>query len=298
LRPLARGLHFLEPEELTAYAFITLLRNNILYPINLRMGTFRGGMTEVMIKPIARYITRRGGILRTSSPLKAIHADNHRVSSFELENGERLTGDVFVSALPLEVFKTKIPQNWQNRTYFQNINRIETVPATAVQLWFDKRFVQREEFVLLAGTPMIVFQDESHITFPSKGSRISCQITDRATDDYSDQQYIDLAMQEVERYLPSSWQANLIKAVVVRHQAFAIKPGTQALRPSQATPIPNFALAGDYTDQDWFTTMEGATRSGEKAAQSLIRRKRPTNRVAIPTVRAVEQVARIASQRR
>lgn len=33
-------------------------------------------------------------------------------------------------------------------------------------------------------------------------------------------------------------------------------------RPDQATPVPNFFLAGSYTKQDYIDSMEGATLSG------------------------------------
>jgi zeta-carotene desaturase len=40
-------------------------------------------------------------------------------------------------------------------------------------------------------------------------------------------------------------------------------------RPSQATPIANFFLAGSYTQQDYIDSMEGATLSGRQAAEAI-----------------------------
>ncbi len=273
-RPLSRGLAFLEPEELSAYVLLTLTMHGITNPWNIRAGTFRGGMTEVMIRPIARWLEARGAVLRTSSPVKAIHYEGTnpgRISGFELQNGELLTGNVYVSAMPLEVFKPMIPAPLQELAYFNRIRQIETVPAISTQLWFDRTFIQRNEFIYLTNSPFVVFQDESRLTFPHSGSRISGQITARYTDNYTDEEYIQLTLNELHRYLPASRSANLQKSVVVRHQAFAMKPGTQRLRPEQISPVPNFFLAGDYTKQDWFTTMEGATRSGELAASYIVR---------------------------
>lgn len=277
-RPIARGLAFAEPEELSAYVLLTLLTHGITNPWNLRTGTFRGGMTDVMITPLANWLETNGATLHINAPLKAIHYDEGegetnlgRIKGFELENGQMLTGDVYVSALPLEVFKHKLPQPLQSLPYFKNILELETVPATSVQLWFDRTFVKRDEFIFLSGSPLVVFQDESRLVFPHNGSRISGQITDRSTDGYSDQEYIDLALHELYRYIPASVEAQLQKSVVVRHQAILIKPGAQARRPDQTSPIQNFFLAGDYTKQNWFTTMEGATRSGEKAAAGVLR---------------------------
>ena len=47
-------------------------------------------------------------------------------------------------------------------------------------------------------------------------------------------------------------------------------PGSDPFRPSQATPVPNLFLAGDYTRQDYMASMEGAVRSGQRAAQAVL----------------------------
>lgn len=48
------------------------------------------------------------------------------------------------------------------------------------------------------------------------------------------------------------------------------KPGQDKFRPGQATPIPNFFMAGSYTYQDYLDSMEGATRSGLMVANEII----------------------------
>lgn len=271
LRPLSRGLAFCEPEELSAYVLLTLLQHGLFNPFNIRAGSFRGGMTEVMINPLARWLENRGAILRTGAKVRAIHYREGQITGFELEGGEVLAGDVYIAALPLEAIKPLIPGPLQGLTYFRHLQELETVPATSVQLWFDRQFTQRNEFIYLSGSPLVVFQDESRLTFPAAASRISAQVTARYTDNYSDAQLVDVTLEELNRYLPASVGANLTKSVVVRHQAIAIKPGVHAKRPPQASPVSNFLLAGDYTRQNWFTTMEGATRSGEMAARAILR---------------------------
>ncbi len=58
---------------------------------------------------------------------------------------------------------------------------------------------------------------------------------------------------------------------VVRHphDFYALRPGSEALRPTQATPVPGLTLAGDYTKQPWVASMEGAVVSGERAAVAV-----------------------------
>ena len=49
-------------------------------------------------------------------------------------------------------------------------------------------------------------------------------------------------------------------------------PGMDKFRPSQATPVPNFFLAGSYTFQDYIDSMEGATKSGILCAEEILSR--------------------------
>ena len=39
----------------------------------------------------------------------------------------------------------------------------------------------------------------------------------------------------------------------------------------QATPLPNFFLAGSYTKQDYIDSMEGATLSGRQCAAEILK---------------------------
>ena len=47
-------------------------------------------------------------------------------------------------------------------------------------------------------------------------------------------------------------------------------PGMDPYRPNQQTPVPNFFLAGCYTQQDYIDSMEGATISGKQAAKMIL----------------------------
>jgi len=60
-----------------------------------------------------------------------------------------------------------------------------------------------------------------------------------------------------------------------RHATFNPTPGTAALRPPTATAAPGLVLAGAYTATGWPATMEGAVRSGDAAADVLLRVSTP-----------------------
>jgi squalene-associated FAD-dependent desaturase len=58
------------------------------------------------------------------------------------------------------------------------------------------------------------------------------------------------------------------KVIAEKRATFACSPDLE--RPGQATPLPNFYLAGDYTAGDYPATLESAVRSGVKCAQLIL----------------------------
>jgi uncharacterized protein with NAD-binding domain and iron-sulfur cluster len=77
---------------------------------------------------------------------------------------------------------------------------------------------------------------------------------------------------ELEAVWPAARQARLLHGRVVAQPAavFSVQPGVDRFRPPQRTPVPNLALAGDWTATGWPATMESAVRSGRRAVAALL----------------------------
>ena len=77
---------------------------------------------------------------------------------------------------------------------------------------------------------------------------------------------------ELAEIWPAAREAKLLRWwVVTEHGAtFAVRPGVEALRPPQRTPVDGLFLAGDWTATGWPATMEGAVRSGYLAAEGIL----------------------------
>jgi zeta-carotene desaturase len=59
--------------------------------------------------------------------------------------------------------------------------------------------------------------------------------------------------------------------VKIQQSLYVEAPGMDPWRPDQATPVPNFFLAGSYTKQDYIDSMEGATLSGRQCAAEIVK---------------------------
>merc|ERR1712151_28177 len=90
----------------------------------------------------------------------------------------------------------------------------------------------------------------------------------------SNEQLVEDCIAQLNKLFPSSKKLNCTWSSVVKlgQSLYREKVGQDKYRPTQATPIPNFFLAGSYTYQDYLDSMEGATRSGLMVADEIIAR--------------------------
>jgi 15-cis-phytoene desaturase len=92
-----------------------------------------------------------------------------------------------------------------------------------------------------------------------------------------DEEIVAATMEELKRLFPQHFTgdvpAQLRKSIVVKtpRSVYKTVPGCQQLRPDQASPIPNFFLAGCFTMQRYLASMEGAVLSGKQCAAAIDR---------------------------
>ncbi|HWD78745.1 MAG TPA: hydroxysqualene dehydroxylase HpnE [Kribbella sp.] len=82
----------------------------------------------------------------------------------------------------------------------------------------------------------------------------------------------ELLVPALRQLLPAAADARVKEFFVTRerHATFRPAPGTGRLRPAAATNFAGLHLAGAWTATGWPATMEGAVRSGEAAAASVL----------------------------
>jgi len=146
------------------------------------------------------------------------------------------------------------------------MGKFEHVPITGVHLWFDRPITDLPHASLLDRTMQWMFRRGD--------SYVQCVVSaSRDLIDQSREQIIETAVRELREFFPEAEKATLERAHVVKEAraTFSVTPGLEAVRP-QATPAQeNLYLAGDWTDSGWPATMEGAVRSGYRAAEAVAR---------------------------
>jgi 15-cis-phytoene desaturase len=149
--------------------------------------------------------------------------------------------------------------------------RLETLSAATIQFELDSPVFETDH-TNFSPTCACCFAEQSHTTFEQLPGRLSVIL-------FPPEEFISMPAEAVaERVfgdmkqigLPLREKMRRYRIVHHPHDFNAMKPGSEALRPLQYTPIPGLFLAVDYTKQPYVASMEGATISGKRAAAAIL----------------------------
>ena len=156
------------------------------------------------------------------------------------------------------------------------LSRFESSPITGIHLWFDREITELPHAALLDRTIQWMFQKSK--LQPERegraeaGSYLELVVSSsKSLVELGRQEIIDLAMRELAEFFPTVSSAKLVKATVIKEMnaGYSALPGADSYRPDCRSPWPRLFLAGDWTATSWPATMEGAVRSGYKAAEAI-----------------------------
>lgn len=241
------------------------------------LGMARVGLSSLTGEPARRFIESRGGTMRLGKTVRSLTFDNGRVAGANLSDGEVVTGDLFVSALPYADIARIVPDGDGGRPFFARIAGLTSSPIIGIHIWYDRPVMEQEFAAFLDSPVQWVFNRTRIQGVDPDGGQYLCISVSGAWDyvDRPKEELRELFTAEMARLFPKAAEARIERSLVVKQPqaTFRPLPGASALRPTQVTPIPNLFLAGDFTDTGWPSTMEGAVRSGVLAARALASRQ-------------------------
>jgi zeta-carotene desaturase len=222
------------------------------------------------------YIDHRGGRVRLRTSVDSITPEQACVTLQTGATAERF--DYVILAVPHQGIGNLLPaQNGAGKlstSLRSQIENLQSSPITGIHLWFDREITELPHAVLLDRTIQWMFQKsklQPRLQSPDQqGSYLELVVSSsKSLVEMGRQQIIDLALTELPDFFPAVKSARLLKATVVKevHATYSALPGSDAYRPDSRLQWPRVFLAGDWTATGWPATMEGAVRSGYKAAE-------------------------------
>ncbi|MEM8545148.1 MAG: 9,9'-di-cis-zeta-carotene desaturase [Cyanobacteria bacterium P01_H01_bin.119] len=298
--PIAYALGFIDTENISARCMLTIFQ---LFAVKSEASVLRmleGSPDTYLHGPLVKYLEDRGVRIHTRRGAREIlfegEGEQAKVTGIAIANGntiETVTADAYVCACDVPGIKRLIPVAWRQMPLFDNIYRLDAVPVATVQLRFDGWVTElydpeaRQQLDHAAGMDNLLYTPDADfscfadlaLTSPGdyyrEGQGSLLQLVLTPGDPFIKQSNEAIAhhvLKQVHDLFPSSRQLNMTWYSVVKlaQSLYREGPGMDPYRPTQATPVENFFLAGSYTQQDYIDSMEGATLSGKQAGQAIL----------------------------
>jgi zeta-carotene desaturase len=304
---IAFALGFLDCDSISARCMLTIF---MLFAIRTEASVLRmldGSPQTGLHDPIIKYLEDRNVKINLSTPCRDIVHDIDektglptRVRGLKVGAKEEFREfDTVICACDVPGIKKVLPESFRKFNQFDSIYNLDTVPIATVQLRFDGWVTEMQDEARMmdisgdqsdgraAGIDNLLYSVDAEfscfadlaLTSPGEyykhgeGSLIQAVFDERAFG-RSNEQLVQDCIKQLNNLFPSSRKLKCTWSSVVKlgQSLYREKPGQDQFRPKQATPIPNFFLAGSYTYQDYLDSMEGATRSGLMVADEIIAR--------------------------
>lgn len=254
------------PEEASAQVFVNVLRDalagsredsDLLLP--------RTDLSALFPERAAKYVEQRGGAVRIASPVNDLRRTprgyavtaggqreefSHVVCAVSPHLMPRLTADIPelapAAALVLRLGHKPIHSVFLQYPAPVRLPQPMTGFAGGVSQWvFDRERLCGQTGLL----GVVISAGGGHEGLPQ--AELAARVH-----------------RELKDAFPSLPEPQWHQIIAEKRATFACTPGLE--RPGCATPLPDFFIAGDYTDSDYPATLEAAVRSGVQCARLIL----------------------------
>jgi squalene-associated FAD-dependent desaturase len=209
-------------------------------------------LASAFIDPAIEYLESRGCKLQLAQRLRKITFGDRRIRSLSLTQTEQNIGteDMIILATPPWIARELVPDITAPTEFRAILNaHFSTTPPHDA----------RQIIGIIGGTAEWAFAFEDRVS-------VTVSNADRLMGE-TRENLISVLWRDVAKALNLAGDAPLCQIVKERRATFAATPEQVRLRPKAQTRWRNLLLAGDWTDTGLPATIEGAIRSGRKAAE-------------------------------
>jgi squalene-associated FAD-dependent desaturase len=208
-------------------------------------------LAAAFVEPAVAYLAHRDGRLRLGRRLRAIETDGARVVGLAFSDGMARLGpkDQVVLATPPGVASQLVPGLVAPDAFQAIVNGHFRTPGPAGVPLITGVLGATVEWIFC-------FDDRISVTVSAAD-----RLVGMPREALAEKLWADVARVLATPTALPPWQI-----VTEKRATFRATPDQQARRPGAATPLTNLSLAGDWTDTGLPATIEGALRSGFRAA--------------------------------
>ena len=258
-------------EDVGASYLWKVFKDGFLRPHGADLGFFTRPLSRIFAAVIP-FLRARGGTVRLKAPVARILVEGEGVSGVALADGEHLSADWIIAAVPPRNLLSLLPDPISEYEPLSLLRRLRFSPIVNLHLWFD-RPVMEEPFFVAVDSPIQVVFDVSRIQ--EKDGPVHVVVSQSAASEWiplPPRVIQERSMSTLRKLVPKIEKARLVHALTIKRPfaTFLPSPESGSLRPTPETPLRRLLLAGDFAATGWPATLEGAIRSGRAAAERIL----------------------------
>ena len=228
----------------------------------------RANLGNILPDPARRYIHQQGGVVKLRHRVTRLLIGSDKITGVELSNGTIMeTEHVILAVPPLICKKLLEPHQTMNRIS-EKLARLDHAPICTVYIQYPPVTRLSLPMIGLIGTTAQWIFDRG---FYNRPGLMAVVISSNGPHMQMDNDALcKRVISEISGVFPA-WP-DPVESYVVREKmaTFLCRTNINTIRPATVTPVSGCLLAGDFTATDYPATLEGAVRSGVKAAQLII----------------------------
>jgi squalene-associated FAD-dependent desaturase len=215
------------------------------------------GLSSAFVEPARKYLEEHGGSVLLDRRLRALEIDGSRVGGLDFGESKIVLApeDAVILALPARGSQMLLPEISAPTEFNAIVNahfRVAPPPGTPLMLGVLNGLVEW----------LFAFPDRLSVTISGADRLIDVSRESLAAD-------IWVEVAKIAGLGPEMPPWQIVKE---RRATFSATPEQDSKRPVAATRWSNLVLAGDWTQTGLPATLEGAVRSGNKAAELVAAR--------------------------
>lgn len=263
-------------------ASLTAARRLLLDGFLLQRGGYvarvaASNLDDALLTPLKEWLEDRGVRIYVASPVRFVLGSLDRCRGILLEDGGTRPFDVVIAATSWRGLPGLLSEGLRPAIRAFRFDRWKSFAMTGVHLWFDRPLTPLTHAIFTSGRIQWALRRHRRAAADVVGaSGFHYEVILRAPgrqEEQSAETTLAEVIADLQRVWPASRDAKLVRSQFVcdADAMFSLTVQGEAERPSQETMVPNLMLAGDWTRTGAATAMESAVRSGNLAAETVLR---------------------------
>jgi hypothetical protein len=227
---------------------------------------------EQVLGAIYKRIKHLNVAIRLDTRASGIQVRHERMTGVCLDNGDNLSADWYLSAVPASSFRLLLPEQVVTHySYFQQLGKLHDTRLLIVMLHMEHPS-QGSRLTLLSHRSFHWIVIQPDLESPNPSTLVWLVATgETAVFLAPDGEVLTAAKADMAVACPPLEHAPMLGRRITRiSNAFIwMKPGAQHYRPLPRSPFGNLFVAGDWTDTGWPANLESAVLSGQRCAEAI-----------------------------